>query len=301
MATDGIARDAARVSQTALLAAGVRAAEVHEMAQLHPISDLFAEVWGRNDEGVPMPTEVLRSIAHAGGLISAVYDVDSAALLGAAVLGRDEPGSSYGYIAAARPGAGDRGIGYALKQHQRAWCLARGITRMRWTFDPLVSRNARFNLSKLGAVVDHYELAFYGQMSDAINGSDPADRLVADWRLDGQRAIAAGQGTLSQPTTPATSTAAVSTPANESEPADSDAAGPDGGLAFLRSGAEAWCRVPTDIVELRRTDPAQASAWRLQVRERLSGAFADGWLADGANRDGWYHLTRPTPDREEPK
>ena len=41
---------------------------------------------------------------------------------------------------------------------------------MFWTFDPLVARNARLNLTKLGATVDEYELGFYGVMSDELHG-----------------------------------------------------------------------------------------------------------------------------------
>jgi hypothetical protein len=48
-------------------------AEVHQMADLRAVSDLFAAVWGRGDEGVPMPSEVLRAIVHAGGLVNAAY------------------------------------------------------------------------------------------------------------------------------------------------------------------------------------------------------------------------------------
>lgn len=263
------------------------------MTLLREVAELFGEVWGRNSEGLPMPSEVLRSLAHAGGLVTAGYDDATGALLGAAVLGRDEPGSAYGYIAAATPGAGDRGIGFALKQHQRAWCLTRDITRIRWTFDPLVSRNARFNLSKLGAVVTTYEPAFYGRMSDALNGDDPADRLVADWRLDSDRAVAAAEGALTPPSGPPGETDAPGV-------GDEQDRGPDGLPAWRRSGAEAWCRVPTDIVELRRLDPATASAWRTQVRGRLTAAFDQGWIADGANHQGWYHLTSPRTDGRGP-
>jgi hypothetical protein len=76
-------------------------AEVHQMADLRAVSDLFAAVWGRGDEGVPMPSEVLRAIVHAGGLVNAAYAApptpgstthgstthgNTAPLLGAAVL-----------------------------------------------------------------------------------------------------------------------------------------------------------------------------------------------------------------------
>lgn len=45
-----------------------------------------------------------------------------------------------------------RNVGYALKFHQRGWASERGIEQITWTFDPLVARNAYFDLGKLGAV-----------------------------------------------------------------------------------------------------------------------------------------------------
>ncbi|MEI2712982.1 MAG: hypothetical protein V9G04_06705 [Nocardioides sp.] len=269
---------AQRAAEAAGTSSGVRVRAVEEMDDLREVARLFADVWGRSAEGVPIPSEMLRSLVHADGLVSAAYDLGTGDLAGAAVLGRGVPGASYSYIAAAAPGVGDRGIGFTLKQHQRAWCLARAITTMQWTFDPLVSRNARFNLSKLGARVRTYERSFYGQMSDELNGQDEADRLVADWRLDAPAAVAAADRTLAESSEP-------------SAHAEALASGPDGAPSLVSDGSSRWCRVPADIVSLRRTDPEAASAWRMGVRGALTAAFAEGFVAIGASRTGWYHLS----------
>ncbi len=57
-----------------------------------------------------------------------------------------------------------------MKLHQRAWAIARGIPVIEWTFDPLVARNAYFNIRKLGAMPVEYLPNFYGIMGDGING-----------------------------------------------------------------------------------------------------------------------------------
>ena len=49
---------------------------------------------------------------------------------------------------------------------------------MTWTFDPLVSRNARFNLTKLGAHAVEYLPDFYGAMEDGINSNDEKIHLT---------------------------------------------------------------------------------------------------------------------------
>ena len=46
-------------------------------------------------------------------------------------------------------------------------------------FDPLVRRNARLNLVRLGADVTDYLPDFYGAMDDAVNAGDRSDRLLA--------------------------------------------------------------------------------------------------------------------------
>lgn len=266
---------------TAAGRAGVEVVEILDMEPLHEISALFAQVWGRTPEGVPVHTEVMRGLMHAGGLVSAAHETGTGALLGAAVLARDVPGACYGLIAAAAPGAGDRGIGRAIKQHQRAWAVEQGMSVMRWTFDPLVSRNARFNLTRLGATVHEYEPAFYGHMDDEINGTDVGDRLVARWELRSPRALAAGERVLPEPL--------------EQPPADAPGAevtaGPDGIPALVVVGEERWIRVPSDIVALRAIDPDQGRAWRAATGAWFQDAFAAGLVAVGMSRSGWYHLS----------
>lgn len=170
--------------------------------------------------------------------------------------------------------AADQGLGVALKEAQRAWALERGARTMRWTFDPLVGRNARFNLAKLGAVGTEYVVDFYGPMSDGVNGGDESDRLTATWDL--------------------------AAPGRSYDPGDREGApvthrAPDGGPLARRdlAGRHVWCRVPDDVVKLRAADPELALRWRRAVREVFTEALARGFRATGMSRDGWYTLTRP--------
>jgi predicted GNAT superfamily acetyltransferase len=80
-------------------------------------------------------------------------------------------------------GARSRGVGRALKLAQRAWALDRGIEAMRWTFDPLIARNAYFNLQILGAVADRFHRHYYGDMDDDVNRGQRSDRLEVRWDL----------------------------------------------------------------------------------------------------------------------
>ncbi|TVU60897.1 hypothetical protein FQP90_15165 [Paenarthrobacter nitroguajacolicus] len=258
--------------------ANVRVVDEHRRESLKDIEGLLVAIWGMSPQGAPIPFDLLRSISHAGCNVSAAYTSEGV-LCGAAVAIVSPDGSTYSLIAGVLPGVADKGVGFALKQHQRAWSLARGIETMTWTFDPLVSRNARFNLSKLGAVTSEYERNFYGAMQDSINANDESDRLVVLWPLSSTRSSKCSEGSVHE----------VSLPPGALNNAREY--GPDGQPALLESAGSLWCRAPQDIVALRKSNPQEAAMWRLQLRDIMEGAFASGFIASGVTRTGWYKLT----------
>lgn len=272
----------AQSRDAALRAAGIARVQVVDEGatpRLTEIEALFVTVWGASPHGAPIPLDLLHSFSHAGCNVTAAYDVDGT-LCGAAVaiVSPDEP-AMYSLIAGVLPGLADAGVGFALKQHQRAWGLIRGLQTMNWTFDPLVSRNARFNLTKLGAHSTEFRQNFYGVMDDDINSNDESDRLVATWPLAADLVIACSEGN----------------PKPEELPnfllTDVRADGPDGHPALVEADGSWWCRAPQDIVSLRAQNPAEAAAWRLSVREIFSTQFSAGRTARGVTRSGWYRLT----------
>lgn len=275
------ALQAAESATAAASRAGVVVVDEHDRDRLRDVEALLIAIWGMSPHGAPIPFDLLRSISHAGCNVSAAYN-QSGQLCGAAV-GIVSPGgrSTYSLIAGVLPGTGDKGVGFALKQHQRAWSMARGIETMTWTFDPLVSRNARFNLTKLGAYASEYARNFYGEMQDEINANDESDRLVAVWPLTSQRSLDAGLGIQAEIELPPAHLAGVLE------------YGPDSLPVLLESGGTLWCRAPGDIVALRSSDPGTAAQWRVLLREIFEAAFASGRRASGVTRGGWYRLTAP--------
>ncbi len=89
----------------------------------------------------------------------------------------------HSHITGVLPGLQSRGLGRVLKQHQREWAFARDVGHITWTFDPLVARNAHFNLRVLGARVTEYLVDHYGPMDDGVNRGDETDRLMVSWAL----------------------------------------------------------------------------------------------------------------------
>jgi predicted GNAT superfamily acetyltransferase len=246
------------------MTAGVTIRTVQDVASIAAVADYFSDVWHTPRTAPPYPAEVLHSLVHAGGAVHAAYDGRRLAGASVAVLGHEH--DTYSLVAAA-----DQGLGHAVKLAQRDWARGLGARTMRWTFDPLVGRNARFNLVKLGATGTEYLVDFYGPMTDGVNDGDESDRLTVTWDL---RA-----------------------PAGSHEPPDPGGApvtriAPDGGPLARRDDRHVWCRVPEDAVKLRAADPELALRWRHAVREVLLTAFEEGFRATGMSRDGWYTLSR---------
>ena len=259
--------------------------ELRDLEDIRALERLFAEVWGRPGEP-PIESDVLMALAHSGNYVVGVH-VDGL-LVGGLVgwLGgspRDEL-HLHSHILGVVAGLQVSGLGFELKQHQRMWCLDRGVKSVEWTFDPLVRRNAYFNLNKLGAEAREYLVNFYGEMSDGINVGEESDRLLMSWRLDSRMAQEAAAG---RPHDPASEDLqrwkvdALLTVGSNGEP-----------MIGASTARVVTCQVPDDIVALRRDDPALARAWRLAVRDALKAAFDSGYRISGVTRTGWYVLDR---------
>lgn len=273
---------------TAAATAGVTLAELTTVAEHWAAAELFTAAFGTTAEYAPLSPHLLRAFALADCYVAGARR--DGRLVGACAGFRTRDGL-FSQTAGVLAGIRSAGIGFALKQHQRAWALRRGIATVEWTFDPLVRRNAHFNLAKLGAVAVGYLPEFYGPMTDALNAGDLSDRCLVRWQLTGLAAVAAAAGTPLTPPVPALR--AAGTPVV----LDLDGAGePRPGAPT--GAARRLCRIPPDVLGLRSADPAAALRWRLALRAALSTAMADGLVATGIDHDGWYVLERRP--REDP-
>jgi predicted GNAT superfamily acetyltransferase len=132
-----------------------------------------------------MPANILRALEHAGNYVVGVYEGERMLGASAAFFGTPAARTLHSHITGVLPEAQGRGIGRVVKFHQREWARERGVERITWTFDPLIARNAHFNLNVLGAEVAEYLVDQYGSMSDDVNRGEATDRLMASWRVDG--------------------------------------------------------------------------------------------------------------------
>ena len=155
-----------------------------------------------------------------------------------------------------------------------------------WTFDPLVRRNAYFNLAKLGAAVRAYHPNFYGEMDDGINGGDESDRVLVEWALGSESVAEAGEGRPVEPDLGDLPPEGVTLVLQQRG---------DGGPAMTawRPGAVLMASIPEDIVGLRATSRDLANRWRRALRDVFAGALEQGYTTAGMTRSGSYVLRPP--------
>jgi predicted GNAT superfamily acetyltransferase len=151
------------------------------IAQIHEAADVLREVWAGDRDA--MPPNLMRALAHAGNYAVGMYEGDR--MIGASIAFFAPPAarSMHSHITGVLPGLQSQGLGRLLKQHQREWAFARDVGRITWTFDPLVARNAHFNLRVLGARITEYLVDHYGPMDDGVNRGDETDRVMVSWAL----------------------------------------------------------------------------------------------------------------------
>jgi chorismate synthase len=184
------------------------------------------------------------------------------------------------------------GLGFRLKLAQRERARAMGIGLVEWTFDPLLVLNARFNVTKLGAVVEEYRPDFYGPSTSPLHGNLPTDRFIAQWRIDSSHVE------------------------RRMRPAESDLFGPDRaegaasvnqavadgvwlacGQSDLSLGADRLLvHIPPRFLQMLASAPDLAREWRLRTREIFTTYLARGYriadfLFDPGTGGGSYLLT----------
>ncbi len=249
------------------------------VAELRAVEEMQARVWGMPEREI-VPVHQLLAAASAGGVVLGAFASDGTLVgfcYGFVGLREGRP-LFYSHMAGVHPDYQDRDVGYALKRAQRDAALARGLDRMVWTFDPLQSRNAAFNLRKLGAVAARYLVDYYGEMDDALNRGLPTDRLEVDWWLRDTRVVERLEGRRPAPTWPEAPRILRALPGE---------AGPTPGPLTPADAPTVLLDIPADLAGLRARAPGLALAWRLATRQAFLHSLERGYRAvDFVGRPG---------------
>lgn len=176
---------------------GIEIRSLAAHAELDEAVGLQNEIWGYAP-GESVPLQMFIIAAENGGQVFGAFEAGRMVGFCLAFPALKPHGLPYLYshMLAVRPEFRDRHIGRALKLEQRRDALARGIELVEWTFDPLETKNAYFNVEVLGATARRYLPDHWGETSSPLHGSLPTDRLVAEWWL--RQPLPGGRGSVSE-------------------------------------------------------------------------------------------------------
>ena len=211
---------------------------------------IFDKTWAM-DAGTEITPNLLQAMIHSGAYLSGAF-VDGECV-GAAFAFPATTGGLHlhSHMTAVLDSFRDKGIGYALKVDQYKWAKQNNYKEITWTFDPLVARNAKLNILKLGVDISAYYPNFYGDMPDELNAGDESDRVMASLKVVGDVP---------------TPRAAISTP--------------DKSAVLIA--------IPDDIVAIRGKDLAENLRWRRSVRDEFVSALARGGKVIGFSANNEY-------------
>jgi predicted GNAT superfamily acetyltransferase len=203
------------------------------------------------DAGTEITPNLLQAMVHSGSYLSGAF-IDNK-IVGAAFAFPATNGGLHlhSHMTAVLPDFRDKGVGYALKIDQWGWAQRNNYSYLSWTFDPLVRRNAKLNLAKLGVDISAYYPNFYGDMPDALNAGDESDRLMVSWHTDKDAPRA--RELITNP-----------------EPGD------------------ILIEIPEDIVAIRSRNQSESMKWRRQVREQFTAAFEKNGKVIGFSANNEY-------------
>ncbi len=242
---------------------GIVVRKCQALEEFHACVGLQREVWGEADlEIEPVTMFVLASLT--GGQVLGAFDGETMVGYTLAVAGlRQGVIYLHSHQTAVRSAYRNRGVGRMLKLFQRDEALGREIRLVEWTFDPLELKNAHFNLNRLGAICRRYVPNLYGVTTSPLHRGIETDRLVAEWRLDSPRVIAAIQG-----------------------------------LAPDATDAPAAIELPAELEQRQQNDAPRVDALQKRVREEFTKWFAREYAAIGvrAGEKGQAYLLAPWSD-----
>ncbi|MGC1414548.1 MAG: hypothetical protein WA817_04655 [Candidatus Acidiferrum sp.] len=224
---------------------------------------LQKEIWGEEDLEVE-PATLFVVAEETGGQVLGAFDGEWLVGYTLAVVGfREGTVFLHSHMTGVHGDYRDKGVGRALKLFQREDALGRGIRLIVWTFDPLETRNAHFNLNRLGAIARKYLPNLYGQTTSPLHLGLPTDRLLAEWRLDSARVAAA----------------------------ISD-------LAKEQGQAPATIELPAELDRWKQTNTAEVAKVQARIRREFDEWFARGYAAVGVRKSaaGAAYLLAPWSD-----
>ncbi|MFZ1133215.1 MAG: GNAT family N-acetyltransferase [Terriglobales bacterium] len=282
----------------------IKIRDLKSIEDLSQLKSVEKEVWGMADEDT-LPLTLAIACEAAGNIFVGAFHGEGGKekLVGFAFgfLGREHGSTTvHSHMLAVLDDYRHLDLGSRLKQAQRERAIGMGIHEMTWTFDPLQSRNAHFNFSKLGVVSDNYKIDFYGPETSSMLHRNGTDRLWVRWLLNSRRVrdrlqrCAAGK----DPRVETLDALRLLAPLVRFDPSGRPARAE---LAESLARQRVSIEIPGDILEVERNDMGLAREWREATRWAFCEAVRAGFVVAefcrgvrGQQGPGAYLLQRGT-------
>ncbi|NRG48364.1 GNAT family N-acetyltransferase [Bacillus sp. CRN 9] len=247
---------------------GLEVKSLTTIEDMKVVQKLEAEVW----EMEPIPIhQTITAVKNGGIMLGAFYNGE---LVG---FSYGFPGFDRGksflcsHMLGIHKNHRDKGIGALLKEAQKEEAIRLGYELIRWTFDPLQSRNGYLNLSKLKGICNDYAVNCYGEMEDGINKGLPSDRFNIEWWIRSQH-VNDNLHNYSEPVRPFRWELT-----EEGFPILTNI---DGDMRnIVDSDDVVSIPIPLQFNELKVANPALALQWRKNTRAIFQTFFSKGYTA----------------------
>jgi predicted GNAT superfamily acetyltransferase len=241
------------------------------LAEFATVVELERRIWGPGyDDVVPVP--ILGISVMRGGVLIGAFDDDRMVgfVYSLPAIKGGKP-AQWSHMLGVTDEYRSAGVGAALKRLQRERTLAMGLNLIEWTYDPMQALNAHLNFTKLGVVVEEYEVNVYGVSNSPLHAGNPTDRFVAQWHVRDQR-VEQRLGGAAPLASVMTVEQALRTKVSGEwlEPVS-----PDLSLDARRVSVE----IPTGFTNMLADAPDLAMAWRMTTRELFITYFSRGYKA----------------------
>jgi len=223
---------------------------LYSLGELDEARSIFDQTWNIQN-GSEINLNLLQAMVHSGAYLSGAFIRNQCVGAVFAFPATNSGLHLHSHMTAVLDEYRNQGIGYALKIFQWQWAKKNNYAEITWTFDPLVARNAKLNLIKLGVDISEYYPNFYGDMPDSLNAGDESDRIMASWKVAGEKPVA--KIVITNP-----------------------------------QKSDTLIKIPEDIVSIRGKDISENLKWRHKVREEFMRAFEKGGKVVGFSANNEY-------------
>ena len=267
--------------------------DLHTLDELKRVVELETIVWEYTDLQDVVPVPILAINVKRGGILIGAFD-ESEVMVGfvySLTVLKSARRIQWSHMLGVLEAHRNAGLGRLLKLEQRKRALEMDIKVIEWTFDPMQSMNAHFNLTKLGAVILEYEENIYGESSSSLHRGTPTDRFVAVWNLESPRVVTRIAGATDD--IPHLNELPLINATNVVEDAWLTFKSWDSKLTHPRLRVE----IPIDFGEMQHSSSDRARDWRTASRDMFTTYMARGYqvvefVFDRAAGRCWYFLER---------